>query len=380
MAARAQPGKQQVTASAEHGAQHQHPHHAQAHGQRTTHKSAHQRHDHAIDFGDSRHLVFGETHVHVKRIGHDAHHHVADAVDRDQHQDQHGLAAVAPQKIGKGLDQRTLQPFGGIARTLHLNGLRLGRKQHRHHAQQHRRGHHQVSGLPGAVLVAGRAQRGRDFGAGCNPQHAGAGPDHGDAVARLVRSGQRGLALRVGRLNTKSVQRNVLRGRAHSHCQRAPDHGQQRLLRVGQRHADQRRHDDALRQQQPAATPAQPAREQGNRQAVYQRRPDPLEAVGQTDPAQVTNRGAVDAGFTQPKTQRAKHQQQRQAGRKTQQQHAQRGGFKVHAQGLAPARGRGLCRGTAGGGDGLADRWDHKGNNTRWLISSLHEDASHDCP
>ena len=35
-------------------------------------------------------------------------------------------------------------------------------------------------------------------------------------------------------------------GRAHSHCQRAPDHGQQRLLRVGQRHADQRRHDDAL--------------------------------------------------------------------------------------------------------------------------------------
>ena len=126
MAARAQPGKQQVAASAEHGAQHQHPHHAQAHGQRTTHKSAHQRHDHAIDFGDSRHLVLGETHVHVKRIGHDAHHHVADAVDRDQHQDQHGLAAVAPQKIGKGLDQRTLQPFGGIARTLHLNGLRLG--------------------------------------------------------------------------------------------------------------------------------------------------------------------------------------------------------------------------------------------------------------
>ena len=70
--------------------------------------------------------------------------------------------------------------------------------------------------------------------------------------------------------------------------------------------------------------------------AVDQRRPDPFEAIGQADPAQVANRGAVNTGLAQPEAQRAEHQQQRQAGRKAQQQHAQRGGFGVDAPDIAP--------------------------------------------
>ena len=106
VAARAQPGKQQVAGGAQHRAQHQHPHHAETHGQRAADKGADQRHDHAVDLGDGGHLVLGVAHVDIKRVGHDAHHHVADAVDGDQRQDQRRLPAVAAQKVGKRLDQR----------------------------------------------------------------------------------------------------------------------------------------------------------------------------------------------------------------------------------------------------------------------------------
>ncbi len=121
-----------------------------------------------------------------------------------------------------------------------------------------------------------------------------------------------------------------------------------RLARVGQGHAHQPRHDGALRQQQPAAPPPQPARQQRNGQPVHQRRPDPLEGIRQAHPAQVADGGAVDARLAQPKAQRAQHQQQRQPGRKTQRQHAQTGGLEIHPHGFAPAVVRAACGATDG--------------------------------
>ena len=158
--ARAQPGEQQVAGGAEHGAQHQHAHHAQAHRQRAADEGADQRHDHAEHLGDGRHLVLGVAHVDVERIGHDAHHHVADAVDGDQRQDQHRLPAVAAQEVGEGFHQR--------ARAASRAALRAGGSTRRSGSgdsstvstpDHHRAAIDEVGGLPGGVLVAGRTRR-----------------------------------------------------------------------------------------------------------------------------------------------------------------------------------------------------------------------------
>jgi hypothetical protein len=354
-----QPGKQQVARRRENGAQHEHAHDTQLERQRAADEGAHQRHDDAVDFGHGGHLILGVAHVHVERIGHDAHHHIADAVDADQRQDQQRLLAIALEEIGEGLHQRALQPLGGVAcgRQRHPHGL--AREQHREHAHQHARGHHKVGRAPRRLLVknTGRGARRahwRHLGARGDPQHPRPGPDHGQAVTGLVGGSQRALVAHVGRLDAKCVQRNVLRGGCEGHRQRAPHHQRELGARVGHGHAHQRDHDQHLGQQQPAATAPHPAREQGDGEAVNQRCPAPLEAVGQAHPAQVADGGAVQPGLAKAKTQRAQHQQQRQTGGEAQRKHAQAGGLQVHAQCLAPGgpsrRRLGVGSGLAGGG------------------------------
>ena len=212
---------------------------------------------------------------------------------------------------------------------------RLGREQDRDHPQQHRRRHYQIGALPGAVLVTCKTN---DLGTRRQPQHASTGPDHGQPVAGLVGGGQRRLPIGIGRFDAKRVERNVLRGRTKGDRERTPDDGLQSDARVIERHRHQPRHHCQLRQQKPTAAPAQPAREQRDRQPVHQRRPDPFEGVGQADPAQVANGGAVNAGLAQPETQRAQHQQQGQPGGKAQQQHAQARRLQVNLERGQPAR------------------------------------------
>ena len=72
-----------------------------------------------------------------------------------------------------------------------------------------------------------------------------------------------------------------------------------------------------------------------------------IEAVGQADPAQEADGGAVDAGLAQPEAQGAEHQQQRQSRREAQGQHAQRRRFEIHLERFAPRQGRG----------GFVSRW-----------------------
>ena len=219
-----QPGKQQIAGRAQDSAQHQDPHHAPAQRHGPAGERAQQGHQHAVDFGHCGHFVLGVAHVHIKGIGHDAHHHVADPVGGDQGQNDHRLRAVAPYEVGKGLDHRAAQPIDQVFARGQRQRYRFLGKQHRGHAGQHAQRHGQVSDLPRPVLVSGRI---RYLGARRNPQRPRARPDHRDAVAGLVRRGQRGLVVAVGGLNTECVQRNVLRGRAHSNSNRAPDHRHQ---------------------------------------------------------------------------------------------------------------------------------------------------------
>ena len=332
MATCGQPGKQQIAGGRQHRAQHEHAHHAPAHGHGTAHKGSEQGHDHAEHFGDGGHLVLAEAHVHIEGVGHDAHDHIADAIHGNQRQHQRGLPAVAADKVGKRCHQRTAQPVHQTFGRGQGGGVGLPRAQHRHHADQHAGGHDQIGDLPGLLHIA------LDLAlyARSQPQGSGSGPDHGEPVASLVSSRQRCLVVGVGRLNAKGIQRNVLRGRAKGHSQCAPDDGVQGRERVAQRHANQPAHDHQLRQQQPAAPAPQCARAQRQRHAVHQRRPHPLEGIGQGHPAQIANGGAVDACFAQPERERAQHQQQRKPGRKTQDQHAQAGRFGIDLEGRGP--------------------------------------------
>ena len=204
-----EPDKQQIGERTQGRPQHEHTHDAQPRRQHTTHKRAHQGHDDAVQLGHAGHFAFGKTHVHIKRVGHDAHDHVTDAVNRDQRQQQHRLPAVAQPKIGKGLDHRALEPLGHIARRRKGCRHRFGRSQNHPHAWQHAQCHDQVGRLPSRLRIAGRLLA---LGQSRDPQHARPGPDHGQAITRLVAGRQGGLGVHLGRLNAVGVQRNVLRG------------------------------------------------------------------------------------------------------------------------------------------------------------------------
>ena len=243
------------------------------------------------------------------------------------------MPAVALPKVGKRCHHGGLQPFAHIARGRDGHGCRLLRKRHRHQTHHHRRGHHQVSGLPSQLLVAALAH---GLLVGGDPQHASAGPNHGQAVTGLVARGQRGLQPGIGRFNAKRVQRNVLRGRRKRHHQSAHHQGRQAIARVLPGHARHPGHDGQLRQQQPTAPPPQPRREERQGQAVHQGGPHPFKAISQTDPTEVANGAAVNARFAQAKAQGAQHQQQRQAGGKAQRQHAQAGRLAIHLQRVPP--------------------------------------------
>ena len=294
-----EPCKQQIAKGTEHGAQHQDAHHTPAQRHHAANERAQQGHEHAIDLGHGGHFCFGVTHVNIKGIGHDAHHHIADAIDRDQAQNQCGLPFVALEKIGKGFNQRTLQPFLDVSGRRQL-GLRwFFGHQHRDTAHQHAGRHHQISGLPSCMHVTCGAFT---LHPSRHPQNTRAGPNHGQAITRLITGCQSGLLRWIGRLNSKCIQGNILGGRANGYQQSTPHHRPQGLRWVTECHAHQTHHHHALRQQQPTAATAKLMREERNGQAIDQWRPDPFETVGQTNPAEVANGAAIDARLAQSET------------------------------------------------------------------------------
>ena len=248
MPARAEPAEQQIGDGTQHSAQHQHPHDTHAQRQCTADKSADQGHDDTIDFGHRSHLVFAKAHVHIERVGHDAHHHIANAVAGDQAQYQRGLPAIALEKIRKRRNQRSLQPLADALARRDRRCHRFSRQKHCQHTGQHAEPHDQIGYLPRPMLVGScrTRYRSRHFSPRCDPQSTGTGPDHGQSITGLVGSRQCRLVLHIGRFDTESIERNILRGRCKSHRHRTPHYGSQGHLRIGHRHAHEGHHDDDL--------------------------------------------------------------------------------------------------------------------------------------
>ena len=266
---------------------------------------------------------------------------------------QKGRNACQRHALPRHLLQGTLiDGIMGIAVGVPVAFCRLGGEQHGDHPHQHGRRHRQIAHRPALVVVAGTGRRIGALGPGRQAQYAGTGADHGQAIAGLVVGSQHGLPLYRGGFDAEGIQRNVLRGRCKGHQQRQLGQRFHALLgRVVQCHADQATHDGELRHQQPAAASPQPACQQRNGHAVHQGRPHPLETIGQCHPAEETDGGAVDTGLAQAKAQSSQHQQQRQAGREAQCQHAQAGRFEIDTQGLRPAQ-----LGRSGNGRGIGHR------------------------
>ena len=357
MAAAGQPDEQQIGGRRQQGAEEQRLHDAHARGEHAADRRTCDGHAHAVYLGHAGHLVLGVAHVDIEGVGHDAHHHIGNAVAADQRQQQHRLPAVAAHEVDEGRYHRAMhpggqrqqravqtfarQPFAGAGFAPHSvlrhRHVRFAYQQRGQHADPHAGRHHQIGKAPRPVFVGGVGQVHRRG----QPQHAGRGGDHGDAVAALVGGRHRALQPLFHRLDAVGVERDVLGGRGEGHRQRAPGHAFECLGRIGAGHADQRGRDRPLRQQQPGTSAAEQAGEQRQRQPVHQRRPHPFETVGQTYPAEIADGRAVHTGFAQPVGQRTQYQDERKAGRKAEEEHAGDARVRVHLEAGEPAGGSG---------------------------------------
>ena len=140
----------------------------------------------AEDLGDGGDLLFGETHLHVERVGHDPEIGVAQLVEHDEQEDEH--PAVAPHELGEGSDDGAIQPPGGGGqpgrRSAGLGGGRLpglGAEEDGRHPDQNEPRHHGVDLRPTEHV-------GQRDGPGAGRQHAEAVTvdDHGGTGALLA--------------------------------------------------------------------------------------------------------------------------------------------------------------------------------------------------
>jgi hypothetical protein len=123
----------------------------------------------------------------------------------------------------------------------------------------------------------------------------------------------------VSRLDAEGVDHDVLGGRSGRHQQRADRHRERRRHRSRCRE-DDRDGEQKLRKHEPAAPPAEPAREPWHVEGVHQRRPEKLDRVGQADEGEQADGAEIDAAVGHPKCQRGARERQRQPGGKAEEE------------------------------------------------------------
>lgn len=147
MAAQSQSREKQIGRSRQQAAQKERSHDTDARGDRAARKGAHQCHDQAEDLAYGRHFLFGKAQIRIEGIGHDAHHHIADAVGGNQRQNHRRTPAKTREEIQKWLTDRFENPLALTCIGLCMHSpalLRLRAQKHRDDAHQHARGHHKI--------------------------------------------------------------------------------------------------------------------------------------------------------------------------------------------------------------------------------------------
>ena len=143
-------------------------------------------------------------------------------------------------------------------------------------------------------------------GARSRDQHADAiGGDEIGHAGRLV----------LGRqiFDAEGVDDDVLGGRGGRHDHRGERHHQRRLQRVLDAEQDDRRHQQDLREHEPAAPVAEQAAEDRHLKGIDDGRPEELDGVGHADEREEADRAKIDADVFHPQEQRRAGQRERQA-------------------------------------------------------------------
>ena len=163
-------------------------------------------------------------------------------------------------------------------------------------------------------------------------QRAGGRNQHADAIGGDVRRHAGGLLVLRQALDAEGVDHDVLRRRGGGDQQRAERDQPRRSGRIAGAEEHDRRHQQDLREHQPAAAAAEPARQQRHVERVGQRRPQEFHGVGRADQREQADGAEVDAGFAHPHQQRRARQRQRQAGREAEEHHDQHARLEVDRQ------------------------------------------------
>ena len=214
--------------------------------------------------------------------------------------------------------------------------LGLGGDQCRDRPDQHHRCHHHIAPHPGrCARNAGALETGDD------EQRAGGRDQHADAIGRDIGCHAGGLLALGQALDAEGIDHDVLRRRHRRHQQRAERDIERRARGIGQRQEQDRDNQQQLREQQPAAPPAERAGEQRHMQRIHQRRPEEFQRVRRADKSEQPDGAEIDAGFPHPHQQGRPRQRQRQPGGEAEKQHDQHPRLQVHGEAVAPRGGGG---------------------------------------
>ena len=183
-----------------------------------------------------------------QRVGELEQHH------EGQHGEGHLVAEEILERADGGLDHAREPLLMGMRGLRLARALRLGGDQRGGGADQHQRRHRHIAPVPGRLLVEAVSLE-----AAHQEQRAGGRDQHADAIGRHVGRHAGGLLVLRQALDAEGVDHDVLRRRRRRHQQRAERHQAGRHRRIaGAEKEHDRRHQQDLREHQPAAAAAEP--------------------------------------------------------------------------------------------------------------------------
>ncbi|MEY9678256.1 hypothetical protein ABIE93_008190 [Bradyrhizobium elkanii] len=213
----------------------------------------------------------------------------------------------------------------------------VGRRERGDDADHDQHGHHHIAPHPGR-----RTREASGLKAADDEQRAGGRDQHADAIGRDIGRHAGGLLAFRQAFDAEGIDHDVLRRRCGCDQQRGERREPRRARRIGHRQHQDRRDQQQLREQQPAAAAAEHLREQRHVQRVDQRRPEELQRVRRADQRQQPDGAEIDPGLLHPDLQRRARQRQRQPRGEAEQQHDQHPRLQVHGKTVAPGGGGGL--------------------------------------
>ena len=139
-------------------------------------------------------------------------------------------------------------------------------------------------------------------------------------------------------LDAERVDHDVLRGRGGRDQDRAERDQPRRLGGIGEREEHDRRHQQQLREHEPAAPPPEQARQHRHVERIDQRRPQELDGVGRADQREQADGAEIDAGLAHPHQQGRAGERERQPGGKAEEHHDQHARAQIDARAPRPNR------------------------------------------